>query len=184
MAGTTDDKTAPASTPKDVTSVDVESDAHSTDPEAQGVSRVSPDNAAAAVVDDHDGDLITAAEVQHLKRGLAERHLSMLGIAGAIGTGLFLSLGGAIQTGGPLGALLGYAMVGGIVCAVQFALGEATALLPVCLLAIAVSFASVWFSWLTDALPGYWKLCPSCGLSGRPCIGVCYWVEPGLREPA
>ena len=86
---------------------------------------------ARSTVDDHNGDLITDAEVNHLKRGLAERHLSMLGIAGAIGTGLFLSLGGAIQTGGPLGALLGYAMVGGIVCSVQFALGEVTALLPV-----------------------------------------------------
>lgn len=84
-----------------------------------------------ADVDDHDGDLVTAAELQDLKRGLNERHLGMLGIAGAIGTGLFLSLGGAIQTGGPLGALLGYAMVGGIVCSVQFALGEVTALLPV-----------------------------------------------------
>lgn len=82
-------------------------------------------------VDDHDGDLLTAAELHDLKRGLTERHLSMLGIAGAIGTGLFLSLGGAIQTGGPLGALLGYALVGGIVCSVQFALGEVTALLPV-----------------------------------------------------
>lgn len=86
---------------------------------------------ASPVVDDHDGDLVTAAENNDLKRGLGERHLTMLGIAGAIGTGLFLSLGGAIQTGGPLGALLGYAMVGGIVCAVQFALGEVTALLPV-----------------------------------------------------
>lgn len=84
-----------------------------------------------ADVDDHDGDLVTAAELHDLKRGLNERHLGMLGIAGAIGTGLFLSLGGAIQTGGPLGALLGYAMVGGIVCSVQFALGEVTALLPV-----------------------------------------------------
>ncbi|KAG6359685.1 hypothetical protein INS49_013208 [Diaporthe citri] len=82
-------------------------------------------------VDDHGGDLVTAAELHDLKRGLTERHLGMLGIAGAIGTGLFLSLGGAIQTGGPLGALLGYAMVGGIVCSVQFALGEVTALLPV-----------------------------------------------------
>ncbi|KAK2614955.1 hypothetical protein N8I77_001742 [Diaporthe amygdali] len=82
-------------------------------------------------VNDHDGDLVTATELHDLKRGLTERHLSMLGIAGAIGTGLFLSLGGAIQTGGPLGALLGYAMVGGIVCSVQFALGEVTALLPV-----------------------------------------------------
>lgn len=47
------------------------------------------------------------------------------------GTGLFLGLGGSIQTGGPLGALLGYAVVGLIVCCVQFALGEVTALLPV-----------------------------------------------------
>lgn len=95
-------------------------------------SRLQPNgHDASTSVNDHDGDLVTAAESQDLKRGLAERHLTMLGIAGAIGTGLFLSLGGAIQTGGPLGALLGYAMVGGIVCAVQFALGEVTALLPV-----------------------------------------------------
>lgn len=100
----------------------------SPDPESQ----LEPNGHDALVsVNDHDGDLVTAAENQDLKRGLAERHLTMLGIAGAIGTGLFLSLGGAIQTGGPLGALLGYAMVGGIVCAVQFALGEVTALLPV-----------------------------------------------------
>lgn len=133
MAGTPDDThTGP---PKHAASVDVESDNLSADPEAHYVLGASPGDAAAAVVvvNDHDGDLITAAEVQHLKRGLAERHLTMLGIAGAIGTGLFLSLGGAIQTGGPLGALLGYAMVGAIVCAVQFALGEVTALLPVCL---------------------------------------------------
>lgn len=42
-----------------------------------------------------------------------------------------MSLGGALQTGGPLGALLGYAYVGGVVCAVQFALGEVSALFPV-----------------------------------------------------
>jgi amino acid transporter len=47
------------------------------------------------------------------------------------GTGLFLSLGGALQTGGPLGALLGYALIGLVVCAVQFALGEVSALFPV-----------------------------------------------------
>ncbi|KAM3443978.1 hypothetical protein NHJ13734_001702 [Beauveria thailandica] len=78
-----------------------------------------------------DADLVTATERRNLQRGLRERHLSMLGIAGAIGTGLFLGLGGAVQTGGPLGALLGYATVGLVVCAVQFALGEVCALLPV-----------------------------------------------------
>jgi amino acid permease len=101
-----------------------------------------------ADVDDHDGDLVTAAELHDLKRGLTERHLGMLGIAGAIGTGLFLSLGGAIQTGGPLGALLGYAMVGGIVCSVQYALGEVTALLPV---SICVP--------TTGAVPSAWLTC-------------------------
>lgn len=47
------------------------------------------------------------------------------------GTGLFLGLGNSIATAGPLGALLGYLFVGAIVCAVQFALGEVTALFPV-----------------------------------------------------
>lgn len=55
----------------------------------------------------------------------------MVAIAGSIGTGLFLGLGGAVQVGGPLGALLGYAIVGLVVCSVQFALGEVAALMPV-----------------------------------------------------
>ncbi|KAL3962335.1 hypothetical protein ACCO45_003858 [Purpureocillium lilacinum] len=90
-----------------------------------------PMGSSTAGLPDDNADLVTTAEDRDLKRGLHERHLSMLGIAGAIGTGLFLGLGGAVQTGGPLGALLGYATVGIIVCAVQFALGEAAALLPV-----------------------------------------------------
>ena len=80
---------------------------------------------------DHHADLLTTNEARDLERGLEQRHLAMLGIAGAIGTGLFLGLGAAVQTGGPLGALLGYATVGLVVCAVQFALGEVAALLPV-----------------------------------------------------
>jgi yeast amino acid transporter len=80
---------------------------------------------------DHGGDLLTRTENHDLRRGLEQRHLSMMGIAGAIGTGLFLGLGKAVQTGGPLGALLGYATIGLVVCAVQFALGEVAALLPV-----------------------------------------------------
>jgi len=78
-----------------------------------------------------DGEYVTDVENTDLKRGLAQRHLSMMGIAGSIGTGLFLGLGIAVQKAGPLGALLGYAVIGLIVCAVQFALGEVAALLPV-----------------------------------------------------
>lgn len=80
---------------------------------------------------DHEGDFVTENEDRDLNRGLEQRHISLIAIAGAIGTGLFLGLGSSIQTAGPLGALLGYATVGLIVCAVQFALGEVTAFLPV-----------------------------------------------------
>lgn len=78
-----------------------------------------------------EADFVTRNEEHDLSRGLKQRHISLIAIAGAIGTGLFLGLGGSIQTAGPLGALLGYMTVGLIVCCVQFALGEVTALLPV-----------------------------------------------------
>ncbi|CEO59302.1 hypothetical protein PMG11_03982 [Penicillium brasilianum] len=78
-----------------------------------------------------DGQIVTQLERQSLIRGLSQRHVQMIAIAGAIGTGLFLGLGGSIATGGPLGALLGYLFVGTIVCSIQFALGEVSALLPV-----------------------------------------------------
>ena len=80
---------------------------------------------------DHEGDFVTRNEDRDLSRGLHQRHISLIAIAGAIGTGLFLGLGSSIATAGPAGALLGYATIGLIVCAVQFALGEVTALLPV-----------------------------------------------------
>ncbi|UZJ56069.1 hypothetical protein CBS101457_005389 [Exobasidium rhododendri] len=100
-----------------------------------------------------DNDIFITNERRDLKRGLEQRHISMVALAGALGTGLFLGLGSSIQTGGPLGALLGYATVGLIVCAVQFALGEVAALLPVTggfvrhadfLVDPALGFASGW----------------------------------------
>lgn len=44
-------------------------------------------------------------EVKDLKQGLQQRHIQMIALAGTIGTGLFLSSGNALATGGPLGAL-------------------------------------------------------------------------------
>ncbi|KAN0105057.1 putative amino acid permease [Hyaloscypha variabilis] len=85
--------------------------------------QVEPQHGGAHIVDEH--------EENDLSRSLSQRHIQMIALAGAIGTGLFLSLGGALQDGGPLGALLGYLLVGLVVCAVQFALGEVSALFPV-----------------------------------------------------
>ncbi|KAJ5112313.1 hypothetical protein N7532_000358 [Penicillium argentinense] len=89
----------------------------------------SPSSFRAIIPD--DGHIVSQHEQQNLIRGLSQRHVQMIAIAGAIGTGLFLGLGGSIATGGPLGALLGYVFVGAVVCAIQFSLGEVSALLPV-----------------------------------------------------
>lgn len=39
------------------------------------------------------------------RRGLGQRHIQMIALAGTIGTGLFLGSGKALARGGPLGAL-------------------------------------------------------------------------------
>ncbi|MGG4265668.1 amino acid permease [Peribacillus simplex] len=81
----------------------------------------------------HENDIFQhppKQEEQELKRGLKSRHLTMISIGGAIGTGLFLSSGAAIHTAGPGGALLAYALVGAMVYFVMTSLGELAALMP------------------------------------------------------
>lgn len=73
--------------------------------------------AAVGVVEDF-------GEKGELKQGLHQRHIQMIALAGAIGTGLFLGSGGAIEKGGPLGALLGYFFVGVLVVGVVFSIAE------------------------------------------------------------
>ena len=51
----------------------------------------------------------------HLHRGLKSRHITMIAIGGAIGTGLIIGSGTALVRGGPLGLFLGYTFMG-IVC--------------------------------------------------------------------
>ncbi|WP_051507423.1 amino acid permease [Saccharibacillus sacchari] len=59
-----------------------------------------------------------------LKKGLQARHMTMIALGGAIGTGLFLASGGAISSAGPGGALLAYAAVGIMVYFLMTSLGE------------------------------------------------------------
>lgn len=64
-------------------------------------------------------------ENQHaVQRHLKDRHISMIAIGGAIGTGLFMTSGGAIHDAGPLGALLGYAIIGVMVFFLMTSLGK------------------------------------------------------------
>ena len=47
-----------------------------------------------------------------LKRGLSSRHMNMIAIGGAIGTGLFVASGATISQAGPGGALVAYFAMG------------------------------------------------------------------------
>ncbi|MBO1198480.1 amino acid permease [Staphylococcus simiae] len=66
-----------------------------------------------------------------VKRGLKDRHISMIAIGGCIGTGLFVTSGGAIHDAGALGALIGYAIIGAMVFFLMTSLGEMATYLPV-----------------------------------------------------
>ncbi|MFX4313879.1 aromatic amino acid transporter AroP, partial [Enterobacter sp. 63] len=48
-----------------------------------------------------------------LQRGLQNRHIQLIALGGAIGTGLFLGIGPAIQMAGPA-VLLGYGIAGAV----------------------------------------------------------------------
>ncbi|KAK4494375.1 hypothetical protein PRZ48_014673 [Zasmidium cellare] len=66
-----------------------------------------------------------------VRRDLKRRHINMIALAGMIGTGLFLASGQAIATAGPVGALLGYLVMGIITWGVALMTGEISAFIPV-----------------------------------------------------
>ncbi|CAH0054582.1 unnamed protein product [Clonostachys solani] len=70
------------------------------------------------------------SEIQEMKQGLHTRHVSMIALCGAIGTGLFLASGRTLAKSGPLGALLAYLIVGIAGCCVTLDVGEMGALVP------------------------------------------------------
>ena len=72
-----------------------------------------------------------ADQDNELRRGLRARHLNMIAIGGAIGTGLFVASGDTIRTAGPGGALLAYGAIGFMVYLLMQSLGEMSTYLPV-----------------------------------------------------
>ena len=58
-----------------------------------------------------------------LQRGLSQRQLTMIGIGGAIGTGLFMGSGIAVGYAGP-GVLLSYIIAAAIALIVMYSLSE------------------------------------------------------------
>lgn len=65
-----------------------------------------------------------------LKRGLKNRHIQLIALGGAVGTGLFLGSASVIQSAGP-GIILGYAIAGFIAFLIMRQLGEMVVAEPV-----------------------------------------------------
>jgi amino acid transporter len=59
-----------------------------------------------------------------LHRKLKSRHIQFIAIGGTIGTGLFLGIGSALATAGPLSLFLGYLLTGVAVYAMVSQLGS------------------------------------------------------------
>ncbi|KAK5121673.1 hypothetical protein LTR85_004845 [Meristemomyces frigidus] len=78
----------------------------------------------------HNGNSSKIDPVSGVKRGLKNRHLSMMALAGVIGPGLLVGAGGALNNGGPASLLIGFAVIGLIAFSIMQSLGEMTTLYP------------------------------------------------------
>lgn len=63
-------------------------------------------------------------EDNNMKRGLSSRHISMIAIGGAIGTGLFVATGSVVAQAGPGGAILAYLLIGVMLYFLMASIGE------------------------------------------------------------
>ncbi|GGT17063.1 amino acid transporter [Streptomyces kurssanovii] len=70
-----------------------------------------------------------AAEAEPLSHGLEQRHLTMLGLGGVIGAGLFVGSGAGIALAGP-GIVLSYLIAGALAMLVMRMLGEMSSAMP------------------------------------------------------
>lgn len=66
-----------------------------------------------------------------LKHQLKNRHLQMISIGGAIGTGLFVGSGTALRTAGPAGILIGWILAGTMIYCMVMSVAELSIAFPV-----------------------------------------------------
>ncbi|KAG0681123.1 hypothetical protein C6P42_004363 [Pichia californica] len=79
---------------------------------------------------DNDNNEDKESEEIFLGRDFKKRHVSMIAIAGAIGTGLIIGSGTALERGGPASLFIGYIITGIILLTVLMSLGEMAAFSP------------------------------------------------------
>ena len=100
----------------------------------------------------------TTATDQGLTRAMTTRHLVMLSLGGAIGTGLFLGSGEVIGQTGPVATIIAYLLGGFIAWLVMLCLGELSVHMPVSgsfssyaskFINPATGYMIAWLYWLT-----------------------------------
>ncbi|KAH3672866.1 hypothetical protein WICMUC_004088 [Wickerhamomyces mucosus] len=74
---------------------------------------------------------VPKSNVDLLNRSLSTRQVSMIAIAGTIGSGLFLGTGKSLASGGPLSLLICYALIGIVVYVTLLCIGEMSTIYPV-----------------------------------------------------
>jgi amino acid transporter len=70
-------------------------------------------------------------QTNQLHQSLKGRHMQMIAIGGAIGSGLFIGSGGAFQSGGPASVLIGFTAIGVMIYFMMQALAELAVMYPV-----------------------------------------------------
>lgn len=125
----------------------------------RGEKDIGSDEDKTIVVRGHE----TSAETA-LHRGLKARHITMIAIGGAIGTGLIIGTGSALARAGPGSVFIAYTIIGFVVFLVMAALGEMAAWLP-----------------MSSGFTGYaTRFCdPSLGFA----LGWCYWFKYIIVTP-
>jgi len=116
------------------------------------------------------------AQQGQLKRGLTNRHIQLIALGGAIGTGLFLGSAGVMSSAGP-SMLLGYAIGGFVAFLIMRQLGEMIVEEPVA--GSFSHFAHQYWSPFAGFLSGwnYWVLYILVGMAELTAVGkyVQYW---------
>lgn len=115
-------------------------------------------------------------EHTQLKRGLKNRHIQLIALGGAIGTGLFLGSAGVLKSAGP-SMILGYAICGFIAFLIMRQLGEMIVEEPVA--GSFSHFAHNYWGGFAGFLSGWncWVLYILVGMSELTAVGkyVHYW---------
>lgn len=119
------------------------------------------------------------AENGGLERTLQSRHLQFIAIGGTIGTGLFIGIGSALATAGPVSLLLAFIFMGSIIYSVLVSLGELAVFMPVTgsmtvyasrLVDPTLGFSMGWIYWFS------WAITYALELTAAGLI-IQYWDE-------